>query len=69
METSGPDTAKIFNFAFKNLKGPKGDPGIGLTGEATSLEEIAAPESADAATIAAKTNEIIAQLKSRGIAL
>ena len=25
--TSGPDTAKVFNFAFKNLKGSKGDKG------------------------------------------
>lgn len=66
---SGPDTAKIFEFAFKNMKGPKGDPGAGLTGEATSLEAIATPESADAATVAAKTNEIIAQLKARGIVL
>ncbi len=66
---SGPDTAKIFKFAFKNIKGSKGDPGAGLTGEATSLEAIATSESADAATVAAKTNEIIAQLKARGIVL
>lgn len=25
--SSGPNTAKVFNFAFKNLKGAKGDPG------------------------------------------
>ncbi len=25
--SSGPNTAKVFNFAFKNLKGPKGDTG------------------------------------------
>ena len=27
MSASGPDTAKVFAFAFKNLKGEKGDPG------------------------------------------
>lgn len=85
VQTSGPDTAKVFAFTFKNLKGakgdkgdtgdtgPKGDPGeqgeagIGLTGSASAIESIATPESADAATIANKVNEIITQLKARGV--
>ena len=50
-------------------KGDKGDPGVGLTGEATALEAIDTPESAEAAVIANKVNEIIAQLKTRGISL
>ena len=39
----------------------------GLTGSASAVTAIATPESADAATIAAKVNEIITQLKSRGV--
>lgn len=41
--------------------------GEGLTGTATVVELIATPDSADAATIAAKVNEVITQLKDRGI--
>lgn len=51
-------------------QGPKGDQGpagAGLTGSATAIEAIATPESADAATIANKVNEIITQLKARGV--
>ena len=79
--TSGPDTAKVFNFAFKNLKGAKGDAGakgdkgdkgetgVGLAGTAVAVDAIETPESADAATIAAKVNEVISQLKARGVIL
>ena len=75
---SGPDTAKVFNFVFKNLKGEKGDTGeqgpqgetgVGLAGTAVAVDAIETPESADAATIAAKVNEVISQLKTRGVIL
>lgn len=70
VQASGPNTAKVFAFEFKNLKGPKGDPGepgTGLTGSASAVAAIETPESADAATIANKVNEIITQLKARGV--
>lgn len=70
VRASGPDTAKVFAFTFKNLKGAKGDKGdtgAGLTGSASAVEAIATPESADAATVANKVNEIITQLKARGV--
>ena len=41
--------------------------GEGLTGTAAVVELIATPNSAEAATIAAKVNEVITQLKDRGI--
>ena len=78
VETSGPDTAKVFTFKFTNLKGEKGDTGdagkngadgVGLTGEATAVELIAEPTTADAGTVAAKVNEIITALKARGVIL
>ena len=46
-------------------QGPQGDPGVGLTGEAVAVTDV--ETSADAATIAAKLNEVIAALKTRGI--
>lgn len=48
-------------------QGEQGPAGVGLTGSATTIEAIATPESADAPTIANKVNEIITQLKARGI--
>ena len=48
-------------------QGEQGPAGVGLTGTATTIEAIATPESADAPTVANKVNEIITQLKARGI--
>ena len=39
----------------------------GLKGSASAVAAIETPESADAATIAAKVNELITQLKARGV--
>lgn len=50
-------------------QGPAGAQGAGLTGSATAIEAIATPESSDAPTIANKVNEIITQLKARGVIL
>lgn len=69
---SGPDTAKVFSFAFKNLKGEPGEngqDGVGLTGETAAVAAIETPESTDVATIANKINEVITQLKARGVVL
>lgn len=49
--------------------GADGAPGAGLTGSAVAVEAIATPESADAPTVAAKVNEVIEQLKARGVIL
>lgn len=73
VSASGPDTAKVFSFTFKNLKGAKGDPGskgadgAGLTGSATQLTTITDPSTATSEDIATKVNEIINQLVARGI--
>lgn len=67
---SGDNTAKVFNFAFKNLKGEKGDigaAGAGLTESAAQLTKIDTPSSATAEAIATKVNEIIDQLIARGV--
>lgn len=39
--TSGSNTQKVFNFAFKNLKGAKGDPGVNATTTATATASAA----------------------------
>ena len=49
--------------------GADGAPGAGLTGSAVAVEAIATPESADAPTVAVKVNEVIEQLKARGVIL
>lgn len=69
------DTGAAGADGAKGDKGDKGDTGaagkdgVGLTGTATAIEAIATPESADAPTIANKVNEIITQLKARGVIL
>lgn len=56
---------------FKNLKGAKGDTGAqgpagaGLTGSASAITPLAGTE--EAAAICTKVNEIITQLKARGV--
>lgn len=43
VDTSGPDTAKVFSFEFTNLKGEKGDPGDqGIPGVAAGFGEATA---------------------------
>lgn len=37
---TGPDTAKNFNFDFKNLKGEDGEPGVYIGAEAPSDDDI-----------------------------
>lgn len=49
----------------EGAKGDKGDPGEGLTGSPVTVANVSTE--ADAATIAAKLNEVIAALKTRGI--
>lgn len=49
----------------EGAKGDKGDPGEGLTGSPVTVADVSTE--ADAATIAAKLNEVIAALKARGI--
>lgn len=63
------DTGSAGAKGDKGPQGPKGADGVGLTGSATAIEAIATPESADAPTIANKVNEIITQLKARGVIL
>lgn len=49
----------------EGAKGDKGDPGEGLTGSPVTVADVSTE--ADAATIAAKLNEVIAALKTRGV--
>ncbi|WP_302327621.1 hypothetical protein [Enterocloster lavalensis] len=46
-------------------KGDKGDPGAGLTGTAIAIADLAAD--ADTATIVTKINDILTELRTRGV--
>lgn len=41
--------------------------GLGIKGSAASVADIESPESTDVQTVANKVNEILAQLKARGV--
>lgn len=80
VQASGADTAKVFTFTFGIPKGAQGDPGPkgdkgdqgaqgpagpGLTGSAVAVADLAGTE--EAAAICTKVNEILAQLRARGV--
>lgn len=79
IQASGPDTAKVFAFTFKNLKGAKGDTGaqgpagvveLATTSKAGSVKQatLVADASTDTgADLKTKINELIAALKTAGI--
>lgn len=63
----GDDKCEVIEYIAKQYTPPAESPEGGMTGEAQVIEAIGTPESAEAATIATKVNEIITQLKARGV--
>ena len=79
VSASGPDTAKVFAFAFKNLKGAKGDPGdqgpagtsytlpAATTSALGGVKMAAAVADAAAAPTMEEFNGLLASLRAAGI--
>lgn len=61
----GGDKCEVIDYIAENYSAPSG----GMTGSPATVEPLAAPESATAPDIANKVNEIITQLKARGVVL
>lgn len=71
---SGANTAKVFNFAFKNLKGAKGDPGATYTLPAVNKTTLGGvkqstlvPEAAGENVTKAEFKALLDALKAAGI--